>query len=179
MKKIVWTFGLISGAVVSLLMIATVPFRHQIGLDNAEILGYATMVAAFLFIFFGVRAYRENVAGGSVKFGRAFAVGALIALISSVCYTATWEVVYFKFMPDFMDDYSATVLQQAKAKGATPAELDTRAAELKKYGEMYKNPAINVAMTMLEPLPVGLIVALVSAGILSRKRRIADLTPTA
>src|ERR1043166_10241899 len=89
MKKIVWTFGLISGAVVSLLMIATVPFRHQIGLDNAEILGYATMVAAFLFIFFGVRAYRENVAGGSVKFGRAFAVGALIALISSVCYTAT------------------------------------------------------------------------------------------
>ena len=42
------------------------------------------MVVAFLLIFFGIRSYRDNVAGGSVGFGRAFAVGALIALVASV-----------------------------------------------------------------------------------------------
>jgi hypothetical protein len=36
---------------------------------------------------------------------------------------------------------------------------------------MYRNPAYNAAMTLLEPLPVGLVIALVSAGVLSRKRR--------
>jgi hypothetical protein len=36
---------------------------------------------------------------------------------------------------------------------------------------MYKNPLINSAMTFAEPLPVGLVIALVSAGILSRARK--------
>ena len=50
-----------------------------IGFDRGEIIGYTSMVLAFLLIFFGVRSYRDNVAGGTVRFGRAFAVGALIA----------------------------------------------------------------------------------------------------
>jgi len=36
-----------------------------------------------------------------VRFGRAFAIGALSAAVASVCYVATWEVVYFELMPDF------------------------------------------------------------------------------
>jgi hypothetical protein len=36
---------------------------------------------------------------------------------------------------------------------------------------MYKNPLVNIAFTFLEPLPVGLIFSLVTAGVLSRKRR--------
>ena len=59
------------------------------------------MVLAFLLIYFGIRSYRDNVAGGTVRFGRAFAVGALIATVASVCYVATWEVIYFNFAPDF------------------------------------------------------------------------------
>ncbi len=79
MKKTVLTFGAISGVIVSLIMLMTVPFHDQIGFDNGYIVGYASMLAAFLLIYFGVRSYRDNVAGGSVKFGRAFVVGALIA----------------------------------------------------------------------------------------------------
>ena len=33
------------------------------------------------------------------------------------------------------------------------------------------NPLVNVAFTLLEPLPVGLVFTLVSAGVLSRKRQ--------
>lgn len=172
MKKTVLTFGLISGGIISLLMALTVPFHDQIGFDRTGyIVGYASMLAAFLLIFFGVRSYRDNVSGGSVKFGRAFAVGALIALISSAMYVATWEVIYFKFMPDFMTKYSAHQIEAARAKGATQAELDKKSAEIQKFSEMYKNPAINAAMTLMEPLPLGLIIALISAGIVSRKRR--------
>jgi hypothetical protein len=37
---------------------------------------------------------------------------------------------------------------------------------------MYKNPLVNIAFTFLEPLPVGIVFTLVTAGVMSRKRRI-------
>ena len=97
--------------------------------------------------------------------------GALIALVSSLCYTATWEVYYFGVGTDFIAKYQANQIAEAREKGATQAELDAKAAELKKFAEMYENPLINSAMTLMEPLPLGLLVALISAGVLSRKRR--------
>jgi hypothetical protein len=39
--------------------------------------------------------------------------------------------------------------------------------------EMYKNPIVNIALTFIEPFPVGLLFTLASAGILRRKRRIS------
>jgi len=172
MKKTVLTFGLISGIIISLFMIVTVPFHDQIGFDRGLFVGYASMLAAFLLVYFGVRSYRDNVAGGSVKFGRAFMVGALIALISSAMYTATWEVIYFGgFMPDFGAKYQAHVLEKARADGATPQEWEKKAADQKQMWEMYQNPIFNVALTLIEPLPVGLVIALISAAILSRGRR--------
>jgi hypothetical protein len=171
MKKTVWTFGLISGAIISILMVMTIPFQDELGFDHSLVVGYTTMVLAFLLIYFGVRSYRDNVRGGSVRFGRAFAVGALIAVISSVCYVATWEVMYFKFMPDFLSKYQAHALEKARAGGASEDVIAKQKAEMDKFGEMYKNPVVNSAMTFVEPLPVGLVIALVSAGILSRARK--------
>ena len=63
MRKIVLTFGLIAGAILSVMMLVTQSFFDQIGFDKGEIIGYTTMVLAFLMVFFGVRSYRDNVAG--------------------------------------------------------------------------------------------------------------------
>lgn len=177
MKRIVWTFGLISGGILSVMMLATMPFHDAIGYDRGLIIGYTTMVAAFLLIYFGVRSYRDNVAGGTVSFGRALAVGSLIALIASTCYVATWEVLYFKFMPDFLQKYQAQTLEKVRSTGASQAEIDKQMAEMQKFERMYKNPAVNAAITFVEPLPVGLAFALVSAVLLRRKRREAMVSP--
>jgi uncharacterized membrane protein (DUF485 family) len=171
MKRTVWTFGLISGAILSAMMLLTIPFMDEIGFDRGMVIGYTTMVLAFLLVFFGVRSYRDNVAGGSVGFGRAFTVGALIALVASACYVATWQVVYFKFQPDFLEKMQAHRIEKAQANGDTPAEIQAQVVEMEKFAEMYQNPAINAAITFLEPLPVGLVFALVTAGVLSRRRR--------
>jgi hypothetical protein len=171
MKKTVLTFGLISGAILSAMMAVTLPFHDAIGWDRGEIIGYTSMLLSFLLIFFGVRSYRDNVAGGRVGFGRAFTVGALIAVVASLCYVATWEVIYFNFMPDFMTKYQAHSLEQARAAGKSEQELARQQAEMEKFAELYRNPAINAAITFLEPMPVALVIALVSAGVLSRRRR--------
>ena len=174
MKKTVWKFGLISGALLSAMMAATIPFQDEKGFDHSLLVGYTTMVLSFLLIYFGVRSYRDNVGKGTVGFGRALAVGALIGLVASACYVATWEVMYFKFMPDFMTKYGAHELEKARAAGASEAALAQKKEELDKFEKMYQNPAVNIAYTFLEPLPVALLIALVSAGVLSRRKR-ADL----
>jgi hypothetical protein len=173
MKKIVLTFGLLSGLVLSVMMALTMPFAARIGFDRMMVIGYASMLAAFLLIHFGIRSYRDNVGGGTVRFGRAFAVGALIALVASACYVATWETIYFGFDSDFVEKYSAHQLAAARAKGATPAEIQSKTNELKEFAEMYDNPIYNAGMTFMEPLPVGLVIALISAAVLSRRRRVA------
>lgn len=171
MKKTVLTFGLISGVILSVMMLVTLPFMDSIGFDRGEIIGYTAMVLAFLLVFFGVRSYRENVGGGEISFGRAFAVGSLIVLVASMCYTATWEVIYYKITPDFGAKYTAYMVEQAKRKGASQASIDATVAQMKERAKMYENPIVNSAVTMLEPLPVGIVIALVSAGVLRRKRR--------
>jgi hypothetical protein len=169
MRKTVLTFGLISGAIMSAMMILTIPFMDRIGYDAGEIIGYATMVAASLLVYFGVRRYRDDVAGGNLSFGRAIAVGSLIVAVASACYTATWEVIYYNVAPDFMVRYEAHTLEQERAKGATPAELERRRVEAEKFVQLYKNPLINASMTFLAPLPVGLLAVLISAAVLRRK----------
>ena len=169
MGKIVLTFGLLAGAVMSAMMVVTFVFMNAIDFDNGEIIGYTTMVVAFLMVYFGVRSYRDKVAGGSITFGRAFVVGLYITLLASVCYVATWEVINYTKWPDFADRYAAHVIDKARSNGASPAELAKTQKQMDEFKQMYKNPLLNIAMTFVEPLPVGLLFALVTAGVLRRR----------
>ncbi len=168
MQRIVLTFGLIGGALLAAMMLATVPFQDQIGFDRGAIVGYTTMVLAFLMVYFGVRSHREVVGGGGVTFGRAFQVGLLISLVITVCYVATWQVLYYGFVPDFLDKYTAFALEKARQAGASEADLTRQANELRDFAVMYRNPLVNIAFSLLEPLPVGLVFTLVTAGVLRR-----------
>jgi hypothetical protein len=170
MKKTVLTFGLISGAISSGLMLATVPFMDRIGFDRGVIFGYTAILLSFLLVFFGIRSYRENVGGGQISFARAFSVGILITLISCICYVVTWEIVYFNFLPDFLDKYTNYSVEKARASGASADEIARLVAEMNNFKTQYSNPLINAAFTFIEPFPIGVLVTLISAAIL-RKRR--------
>lgn len=171
MRRTVLTFGFIAGAILAGMMLLTLPFQDRIGFDKGAIIGYTTMVLAFLMVYFGVRSYRDNVAGGSLSFGRAFKVGVLIMAVATLCYVATWELIYYKLAPDFGDKYAAYAVEKAKASGATEAQVAERRKQMAKFQEMYRNPLVNIAFTLLEPMPVGIVFTLVAAGLLSRKRR--------
>jgi len=167
LKKIVLTFGLISGVLISVMMASTIPFQDKIG--HGYLIGYTTIVLSLLLSYFGIRSYRDNVGNGHITFGKAFAVGISITIISCLCYVVTWEVIYYNFMPDFLDKYNAHVLQKMQSSGATAAAIQTKTEELKKFKELYANPLFNAAMTFIEPFPVGLVITLISAAVLRRK----------
>ena len=60
---------------------------NQIGSGHSMLLGYTMMVASFLLIYFGIRSYRDNVLGGQITFGRAFAwrFSAATFVVALVC----------------------------------------------------------------------------------------------
>jgi hypothetical protein len=169
MKKTILTFGLISGVLSSLMMAATVPFAHSIGFNKALIVGYTTIVLSFLLVYFGIRSYRDNIGNGQITFTKAFVVGISITLISCVFYVVTWEVIYFNFLPGFMDSYGAHAIEKLKASGASPETIQAQLQQLKKSKELYQNPFFNAAMTFIEPFPVGLVITLISAAVLRKK----------
>ena len=171
MKKIVLTFGLISGALMAVFMFATMPFIDRIGFDKGLLIGYANIVLAFILVFFGIRSYRENVGGGAITFGRAFAVGILITIISSICYVIAWQILYHTLMPDFFEKYSAYVIEKARAAGATPEAVQNQIQEMDQMKGLMKNPFIHSAFVFLEPFPVGLLITLISAAILRKRAR--------
>lgn len=170
MQKVVLTFGLIGGVILTVMMLVAFQFHEQIGFDRGVYVGYTSMVLAFLMVYFGVQSYRDNVAGGSVTFGRAFTVGLLISLVTMACYVVIWEVIYYNFMPDYLDKYTAYALEQARQAGASADAIAAQAKQMREFTEMYKNPLVNIAFTLLEPLPVALVFTLLTAGITSRKR---------
>jgi hypothetical protein len=174
MKRIVLIFGLISGAIASALMFLTLPLMHNKTIDSrlGYVIGYTTIFLSLLLVFFGIRSYRENAGGGSITFGRGFKVGILITLISCVFYVGSWEIIYYKIMPDFADRYAAQAIAEMKQKGASDAAIAETQKKMAEMKAMLANPLVNAAMTFIEPFPVGLIMTLVSAAIL-RKRTAA------
>ena len=174
MKKIVLTFGLIAGAVISLLMGGSLLLADKIGSGHSMAIGYTIMVASFLLIYFGVRSYRDNDLAGQISFGRAFSCGILITLITCICYVAMWEVLYFNFMPHFMDGYFAAQIHKVESSGLDAGTIAAQVAAIQRSAQLYQNPLVNMAYTFIEPFPVGLIITVVSAAILRRKEPVAS-----
>lgn len=169
MKKTVLTFGLISGVVSATLMITNMLFLESIGFDRGLYVGYTVIVISFLFVYFGVRSYRDNVLGGTISFGKGFQAGILITLISCAFYVGAWMIAYPRLFPDFGDKYAAYLVEDMRAKGASQPEIEAKAKEAEEVKQMLANPLINAAVTFTEPFPVGLLVTLVSAAVLRTK----------
>jgi ethanolamine transporter EutH len=169
MNRIIVICGLISGVIVSTFMIASMAVCYQKeSFDGNMLLGYAAMLLSFSMVFVGIKSYRDKYSNGSVSFGKAFKIGLYITLVASTVYVVVWLIDYYLFIPDFMDKYTAHLLKQFQSEGPTAAELEAKVVELAEYKEMYQSPLMVILWTYAEILPVGLVVALISALILKK-----------
>ncbi|MEQ8302603.1 MAG: DUF4199 domain-containing protein [Cyclobacteriaceae bacterium] len=170
MSKVVLTFGLIAGAIVAALMWLSQPLMANgtISFENGMLVGYATMIIALSLVFVGVKSYRDNHNNGVLSFGKGFQVGIFIALVASFIYAVSWEAYLTTLDGDFMEQYSAQYIEQMEANGASDEEVEEMKVEMTSMSEMYKNPLIRFAMTLMEIVPVGLLITLISAFILKQ-----------
>ena len=174
MKKVVLTFGLIAGAIIAVLVwvVAWLCERDLIAFDRMEFVGYASMLIALTMVFFGIKSYRDNYAGGKITFWKGVQVGLLISLIAGVLYFAgalSYNIANPGFQARFLEKYTQLRVGQLRSQGAPQADIDGVGAEIEFMKKLFDNPLLFFAIAMVEILPVGIIVSLISAGLLRRR----------
>lgn len=170
MRKTILTYGLISGGIAALLMFFTaLTVNNNEDFSGGVYVGYAGIILSFVLVYFGIKSYRDKYRNGVISFGKAFQVGILIAVISSLIYVFAWLIYSPYMMPDFPQKYAASQIENAKEAGKSEVEIAEIKAQMDKYIAATKNPFIYGLMTFAEPFPVGLVITLISAAILKRR----------
>jgi hypothetical protein len=158
-------YGGISGGIVIAVLVAMISLampNHTTSLW----FGYLVMLVALSLIFVGVKRYRDVECGGVIRFGRAFGLGLAIAAVAGLVYVIGWEIYLAASGWDFMANYSQSLIDGMRAKGASAAAIQAKTEEMRGIAEMYRNPLWRMPITFSEIFPVGLLVALVSAALL-------------
>lgn len=171
MKKTVLVCGIAAGLISTSIYIGLMLLGRAGDIDfkNGLVYGYTLMILGFSFIFVGTKITRDKHNNGVISFGKAFRVGLYITLVASTVYVIVWLIDNYFFIPDFMEKYSAFMIDKLRASGASQDEIAKETAEMAKMTRMYKNPFFVIVMTYIEILPVGLLISLISALILKRK----------
>ncbi|MDP3868315.1 DUF4199 domain-containing protein [Phenylobacterium sp.] len=164
MTRTILTYGLIAGLVAITGILGTIWMSDD---SHGNVwLGYLVMLVALSSILVAVKQYRDNVLGGVIKFRTAFLLGLGIAVVAALAYAAVWEVYLaltgYRFMPEMV----AQTLAAKRAEGVTGEAYAKLASDMAAMAKAYENPLYRLPMTAVEILPVGLLVALVSAGLL-------------
>lgn len=168
MKKTVLLFGLVAAAVAVAGMAATTPLILAGDHAKSDLLGYSAMVLSALVVFSGIRWFRDRQEG-AVGFGRAFAVGLLITLVSALVQVAAFQLLYFKLVPGFGDAFVACMIDRAEDAGEPPAKVEETAKTAATLKQLYDAPLTNAALTFVSPLPIGIVASALSAAFLRRR----------
>ena len=170
MTRTVLTYGLISGLVVITGMIGTIVASGGGAAVGGVWLGYLIMLVALSAILVGVKQHRDQALGGVISFRTALLIGLGIAAVASLAYVAVWEAYLAATHYTFMDQYAAQTLEAKRAAGVTGEAYAKAAAQMETMRVQYRNPLFRLPMTFVEIFPVGLLIALVSAGLLRNPR---------
>jgi ethanolamine transporter EutH len=172
MNNIILKNGLIAGVIVSAFMVigTYICYQDPLGFKPSYIYGFSGMLLAFLFVFIGIKHYRDKVNKGFISFGKALYVGNLIVLIASLIYVGSWLIEYYLFVPDFMEKYTAFEINTIKLSGASALEIAAKTNEMASYNKWYQNPFYIVLLTLMEIVPLGSVIAIISAFILMKKK---------
>ena len=171
MKKIILINGVIAGLIISGIMVLTHPLVDDgtIDMDNGMFLGYTSMVLGFAMIFVAIKSYRDGVLNGVITFLQGCKIGLLVVLIASLMYAITWDIYYRVAASDFCEKYETHYLKKMEQEGASEEEITSMRADMDNFNRLYENAFIRFGLTLMEILPIGIIITLISAGILKRK----------
>lgn len=164
MKKLVLTFGIIAGLICGSMFFILHPEDGQMDFSRGALYGYLTMTIALSTIFFAVKQYRDKYNDGVIKFGKSFMIGLYITLVAGVVYVLCWEVYFNNYASDFGDQYISYLSAEMESKGMSSEEISTELASTKEMMESYSsNMPMRMGMTLMEIVPVGLVISLISA----------------
>ncbi len=169
MKNTVIKYGLYSLVAGFVLFGAPFLIGIDVGFEYGEVLGYSAMVLSLLFVYFGIKHYRDKENGGAVSLGKALGIGMLIALFAAAG-VALFDYLYTtQINPDFVTEYLAQSLENME-KTLSPEEFKIKSAELTKQMTEYGGSGLMAFLMFASVIIIGFIMSLISGLILQRKK---------
>jgi len=174
MLRIIVRYGVIGGLIVAVpLFTITLFFSQHTESSWDWAIGYLIMLVGLSTIFLAVKKHRDTDLGGVIRFWPAFGIGLGISFVAGLFYVIAWETVLDVGHLDFAGKYAQAMIDAAKAKGLTGDALAKAIAEADQFKVMYNNPLYRIPETFMEIFPVGVLVSLISAGLLRNSRFLA------
>jgi len=174
MKKTVFRYGMYA----TLLIVAVSAFNMFVlvkiaGQAGQELAGYLTMLLSMIFVFLGIRHYRDHENGGKLSFGEGLKVGVLIVLIPSVFF-GLFDLLYTKVInPGWMQDYYSKYIEKIKA-GTAPDKLEAALKAANEQKEMFSNPLIEFLLMALTVFMIGFVVTIIASLTLRKQAKPAN-----
>ena len=171
MLRYILIYGVVAGVVVGVpLSILTLTKSGQTMMSYGMLVGYLTMLIALSAVFLAIKRHRDVDLGGVIRFWPALALGLGVSTVAGVIYVVAWEVSCAIAHADFAGAYAQALIAEQEAKGVSGEALERFRAEMEQFKLDYANPLYRWPMTFAEIFPVGVIVSLVSAGLLRNSR---------
>lgn len=169
MKQTVFRFGLLSGLVIILLsagsFLLTAKTRDY---DTQEIIGYLTIFISMIFVFIGIKYYRDRVNKGNLSFGEGLKVGLLIVLIPSL-FLGLFGLLYTEVInPSWSDDYYSYYAASLKTR-LTEMEYARALEKMEKQRILVEHPIGQFLVMFATVFIIGFIVSIISALSLRKK----------
>ncbi len=172
MMQIVVRYGLIAGLVAGAGLSGAVFLMNDHG-SSSMLVGYLIMLVALSAVFVGIKRHRDQNLGGVIRFWPAFGTGLAISFVAGILYALAWEATMAATHMDFAGSYAKAMIEKEKAKGVTGDALAKIVADMESFKVMYANPLFRLPMTFAEIFPIGILVSLISAGLLRNSRFMA------
>lgn len=171
MLRKIMIYGAVAGLIAAIpSCVMTVASIGHLPTSYSMVIGYLTMLIALSAVFVAVKRHRDRDLGGVIRFWPALGLGLGISAVAGVFYVLAWEASQAFTHADFASDYARMMIEQQQAKGASAEELAKLTAEMEIFKANYANPLFRLPMTFVEIFPVGVLVSLVSAGLLRNSR---------
>ena len=168
-------YGLLVGAVIAGIISVMLALFGNEGPFATLWFGYLVQFVGLTFVFVGVKRYRDVERGGVIKFLPALGLGLAIAVTAAVAYALVWELYLYLTDYTFAAEFLEATRKKLEAANTPPAEIARQMAENEAMFESYANPLFRIPMTMVELIvPLGLVVPLVSAGLLRNPKLFPD-----
>ena len=169
MKSTVFRYGIYATLTIVGLSWGVFFLLKNMGQGLQEVSGYLTMLLAMIFIFFGIRHFRDRVNGGYLSFGQGLKIGVLIVIIPAVAF-GLFDILYTEVLnPTWKEEYYTKYIDGLK-KSVAADKLDAAIKKAEKEKEMFSNPLFQFLLMGGTVFILGFIVAIISSLTLRRRK---------
>ena len=171
MKKAVWRYGLYAGVseLVLFVLLWLLIYVTHISHEVQGTVSWVNLLCPLIFVYFGIRYYRDRVNNGYISFLKAVKLGLLIVIIPAVSFAVIESVYVLVIDPNFYQNISLYDIEQYR-KTLPPAQFALKVKEIKDQVALDNNPVFNFVLMVLTIGALGTLATLASALLLFRRK---------